>query len=70
MANTCFVALLPLMLSAIFAALTAVFAKLGLKNVNSDLATAMQNFIVILFAPLDLTCFPGKHFGNIHAIEK
>ena len=35
-------------LSAIFAALTAVFAKAGLKEVNSDLATAIRTAIVLV----------------------
>ena len=35
-------------LSAIFAALTAIFAKAGLKNVDSDLATAIRTAIVLL----------------------
>ena len=29
-------------LSALFAALTAIFAKVGIKDVNSDLATAIR----------------------------
>src|ERR1700726_3649739 len=36
------------LLSAIFAALTAVFAKAGLKDVNSDLATAIRTAVVLL----------------------
>jgi len=36
------------LVSAFFAALTAVFAKFGLKNVNSDLATAIRTGIVLL----------------------
>jgi bacterial/archaeal transporter family protein len=36
------------LLSAFFAALTAVFAKAGLKNVNSDLATAIRTAVVLL----------------------
>ncbi len=36
------------LLSAFFAALTAIFAKAGLKNVNSDLATAIRTAIVLL----------------------
>lgn len=36
------------LLSAIFAALTAVFAKVGLKNVNSDLATAIRTVFILL----------------------
>jgi transporter family protein len=36
------------LLSAVFAALTAIFAKAGLKNVNSDLATAIRTAIVLV----------------------
>jgi bacterial/archaeal transporter family protein len=35
-------------LSAVFAALTAIFAKAGLKDVNSDLATAIRTAVVLL----------------------
>lgn len=35
-------------LSAVFAALTAIFAKIGIKDVNSNLATAIRT-VVILF---------------------
>lgn len=34
-------------LSAIFAALTAIFAKLGVENVNSDLATFIRTVVVV-----------------------
>ena len=37
------------LLSATFAALTAIFAKIGIENVNSDFATFIRT-IVILFA--------------------
>ena len=36
------------LLSAFFAALTAIFAKAGLKNVNSDLATAIRTVIILI----------------------
>lgn len=36
------------LISALFAALTAIFAKLGLKDVNSDLATAIRTGMVLL----------------------
>ena len=36
------------LLSALFAALTAIFAKFGLKNVNSDLATAIRTAIILV----------------------
>jgi bacterial/archaeal transporter family protein len=35
-------------LSAIFAALTAIFAKVGVENVNSDLATLIRTIVVIV----------------------
>jgi transporter family protein len=33
--------------SAVFAALTAVFAKIGVENINSDLATLIRTLVVI-----------------------
>jgi bacterial/archaeal transporter family protein len=47
------------LLSAFFAALTAIFAKLGLKNVDSDLATAIRT-VVILFITWGLVFFRGS----------
>ena len=38
------------LLSALFAALTAVFAKAGVKNVNPNLATAVRTCVVLLLA--------------------
>ena len=35
------------LLSAIFAALTAIFAKAGLKDVNPDLATAIRTAVIL-----------------------
>jgi transporter family protein len=35
------------LLSAVFAALTAIFAKIGVENVNSDLATLIRTVIVV-----------------------
>src|SRR4030081_3646385 len=35
-------------LSAIFAALTAIFAKVGVENVNSDLATLIRTIVVLV----------------------
>lgn len=36
-------------LSAIFAALTAILAKIGIKNVDSNLATAIRTSVILLF---------------------
>ncbi len=41
------------LLSAFFAALTAILAKLGVKNVNSNVATAVRT-LVILFISWEL----------------
>lgn len=38
------------LLSALFASLTAIFAKIGIANVNSDLATAIRTIIILLVA--------------------
>jgi len=38
------------LLSAVFAALTAILAKIGIKNVNSDLATAIRTIVILLVA--------------------
>lgn len=35
-------------LSAVFAALTAIFAKIGLAGVNSDFATLIRTFVILL----------------------
>jgi transporter family protein len=35
------------LLSALFAALTAIFAKIGVANVNSDLATFIRTLVVV-----------------------
>lgn len=37
-------------LSAFFGALTAILAKIGIKNVDSNLATAIRTIIILLFA--------------------
>lgn len=36
------------LLSAFFAALTAIFAKVGVENVNSNLATAIRTIVVLV----------------------
>jgi transporter family protein len=38
------------LLSAFFAALTAIFAKVGVKDVDSDLATAIRTVIILMIA--------------------
>jgi len=36
------------LLSAVFAALTAIFAKLGVQTIDSDLATLIRTFVIVL----------------------
>lgn len=38
------------LLSAIFAALTSIFAKIGIEGVNSNLATALRTIVVLFMA--------------------
>ncbi len=49
-------------LSAVFAALTAIFAKVGVENVNSDLATFIRTIIVVCV--LGLIVYATKQFQN------
>jgi len=36
------------LLSALFASLTAIFAKVGVKNIDSDLATAIRTVVILI----------------------
>jgi len=38
------------LLSAVFAALTAIFAKVGIKGVDTDLATAIRTVVILILA--------------------
>ena len=54
------------LLSAVFAALTAIFAKLGVKNVDSNLATAIRvGFILLLTWGIALGSGTAKDLKNI-----
>src|SRR5512140_1876820 len=48
------------LLSAVFAALTAIFAKIGLEGVDSDLATLIRT-VVILIVLAGFVYFNGKY---------
>jgi transporter family protein len=49
-------------LSAVFAALTAIFAKVGVENVNSDLATLIRTIVVVCV--LALIVYATQQFQN------
>src|SRR5271154_1726162 len=46
-------------LSAVFAALTAIFAKIGVENINSDLATFVRTIVVVCVLGL-IVCATGQ----------
>jgi bacterial/archaeal transporter family protein len=49
-------------LSAVFAALTAIFAKVGVENINSDLATFIRTIVVVCV--LGLIVYATRQFQN------
>lgn len=56
------------LLSALFAALTAIFAKIGIKNVNTDLATAIRTVVIGIVA-WGIAYFGGRISG-VSALTK
>lgn len=53
-------------LSAVFAAATSILAKIGIENVNSNLATAIRTVVVTLMAwMIVFMTNSGKEIGNI-----
>ena len=48
------------LLAAGFASLTAIFAKIGIQNVNSNLAVAIRTAVVLVIA-WSFVLFAGKH---------
>jgi transporter family protein len=54
-------------LSAVFAALTAIFAKIGVEDINSDLATLIRT-VVVLFS-LALILFATGQFNQTGPIS-
>ncbi|MGQ9847077.1 MAG: EamA family transporter [Bacteroidales bacterium] len=55
-------------LSAIFAALTAIFAKVGIEKINSDFATFIRT-IVILFV-LGIILFSTNQFQSLKTVSQ
>lgn len=54
-------------LSAFFAALTAIFAKVGIENINSDLATLLRT--IIIFAVLVPIVYFTRQFQPLYSIS-
>ena len=55
------------LLSAVFAALTAIFAKIGVENINSDLATLIRTVVVLI--SLALILFATGQFSQTGPIS-
>lgn len=55
------------LLSALFAALTAVLAKIGVKDIDSDLATAIRTGVVLLITWG--VAILGGHLRDIHLLN-
>lgn len=56
------------LLSAVFAALTAIFAKIGIQGVNTDLATAIRTIVILILA-WGIVYFRDG-LSNIHALTR
>ena len=56
------------LLSTLFAALTAIFAKVGVKDVNSDLATAIRTSVILILT-WGIVLF-GQHVSEIRDVSK
>jgi transporter family protein len=56
------------LLSAFFAALTAIFAKIGIQGVNTDLATAIRTVVILILA-WGIAYFKDG-LGTIHTLTR
>lgn len=56
------------LLSALFAALTAIFAKVGVKDINSDLATAIRTTIILMLT-WGIVIF-GSHLNEMKDVSR
>ena len=63
------------LLSAAFAALTAIFAKVGIQNINSDLATFIRTVVILIVLVAFCSCevcfdrygaFPDARISSLH----
>jgi len=55
-------------MSALFAALTAILAKVGVANINSNLATAIRTVVITVFA-WSIVFFSGE-FHGLNSLSK
>jgi len=57
------------LLSAFFAALTSILAKIGIQDINSNLAVAIRTVVVLIMA-WAIVFFTGKHNDYINISHK
>jgi transporter family protein len=57
------------LLSAFFAALTSILAKIGIQDINSNLATAIRTAVVLIMA-WAIVFITGKHSDLAHISQK
>ncbi|MDR0447059.1 MAG: EamA family transporter [Treponema sp.] len=57
------------LLSAVFAALTSILAKIGIENINSNLAVAFRTVVVLLLA-WGIVFLTGKHQDLVNLDRK
>jgi transporter family protein len=57
------------LLAALFAALTAILAKIGIENVHSNLAVAIRTAVVLVMA-WGVVFVTGKHHEIVHIGQK
>lgn len=56
------------LLSALFAALTAIFAKIGVTNINSNLATGIRTIVILIM--IWLIIFSRGEMKGIHMLSR
>ena len=57
------------LLSAFFAASTSILIKIGIQDINSNLATAIRTIVVLVMA-WSIVFFTGKHGDLAHVSQK
>jgi transporter family protein len=57
------------LLSAFFAALTSILGKIGVENINSNVATAIRTIVVIIMA-WAIVFITGKHHDLVNISQK
>jgi transporter family protein len=57
------------LLSALFAALTSILAKIGIQDINSNLAVAIRTIVVLIMA-WAIVFFTGKHNDIVNIGQK